>query len=213
MHPLPGRNVGTSIVAAWNELRSAVRKYTLSVSNNYQPQALDFHLCRFDLSSARGRANGCVVNARLITPSALPRIPAGDPQVICKVVDFLRYPDDARSLAGEAHTYAVLRVLQGKVIPTLYGYYDVWGILRFLALQFVGNAIPDGVQIDQRLCDKMKAVLRHIHRAGFVHGDIARRNFCGMAGGTVFLVDLERCRRHGGNLSAMEDEMNEIDIL
>ena len=98
------------------------------------------------------------------------------------------------------------------VIPTLYGYYEVWGILRFLALQSVGNAISDGEEIDEALRTKMKAALQHIHNAGLIHGDVARRNFCRTESGDIFLVDLERCQTPE-NPSALEDEMKEVDGL
>jgi len=58
----------------------------------------------------------------------------------------------------------------------------------------------------------MKAALRCIHDAGFLHGDVARRNFCRTKSGDIFLVDLERCQR-SGNPSELDDEMNEVDGL
>jgi thiamine kinase-like enzyme len=75
------------------------------------------------------------------------------------------------------------------VIPTLHGFYQVWGFLQFLALEPVGNA-----------------------NAGFIHGDIARRNFCRTDSGDVFLVDLERCQP-SGNPSELGDEMDQVDGL
>jgi tRNA A-37 threonylcarbamoyl transferase component Bud32 len=36
----------------------------------------------------------------------------------------------------------------------------------------------------------MKSALARIHSAGYIHGDVARRNFCKKAH-VVFLVDLE----------------------
>jgi tRNA A-37 threonylcarbamoyl transferase component Bud32 len=57
---------------------------------------------------------------------------------------------------------------------------------------------------------KMKAALRRIHDAGFVHGDIASRNFCTTESGDVVLMDLERCQP-SGNPSEQGIEMNEVD--
>lgn len=51
---------------------------------------------------------------------------------------------------------------------------------------------PTYAALQNPLCIKMKAVLLRIHNAGFVHGDIARRNFHRMDRGDVFLVDFER---------------------
>jgi hypothetical protein len=78
-----------------------------------------------------------VVNAQFLAPSVGKR----DRNVVYKVVDVLRYPDAANSLDGEARAYAAL--LQGKVIPTLYGFYQVLGIPWLLALEPVGDAVPE----------------------------------------------------------------------
>ena len=129
---------------------------------------------------------------------------------MCKVVDVLRYPDAAISLNDEVRAYAALQNLQGEVIPTLYGFYEVWGILQLLDLEPVGNAVSEDEQIDQTLRSKMKAALQRIHNAGFIHGDIARRNFCRTDSGDVFLVDLER-RQLSGNPSELGDEMDQVD--
>ena len=87
------------------------------------------------------------------------------------------------------------------MIPTLYGFYHVWGILRLLALESIGNAIPEDEEISLGLRNKKKAALRRIHDAGFVHGDVARRNFCRTERGKVFLVDLRNVDVLGINLS------------
>jgi hypothetical protein len=207
----PGRNFGTT-TTAWKERKGAVQNagdyHMLPKSGDYECLALEFRLCHFILSSARRGSIGCVVDARLLAPSVGKR----DLLVVCKVVDILRYPDGAGALERESHAYAALYDLQGHVIPTLYGFYEVWGILRLLALEPVGDAIPEDEQIDQTLRTKMKAALQRIHDAGFVHGDIARRNFCRRASGVVFLVDLERCQL-AGSPSELEDEMNEVDGL
>jgi hypothetical protein len=206
----PGQNFG---VPAWQERNRAVDEaqgYRMQpVNGEYQRLDLDFRLCHFDLSSVRrNETNGCVVKTQLLRSSFFKY----DLHVVCKVVDALRDPNDADSLAEEACAYASLQNLQGKVIPTLYGYYEIWGILHLLALEPVGNAISDDEQIDAGLRGKMKAALQHIHDAGFVHGDIARRNFCKTESGDIFLVDLERCQRFE-NPSELDDEMNEVDGL
>jgi hypothetical protein len=207
----PDQNFGTSM-AAWKEQKEAVgdaQEYQmLPVDGDYQCLTLDFRLCRFALSSARHGAYVCVVNARFLASSVGKR----DLQVVCKVVDVLRHPDAASWLDDEARAYAALQNLQGEVIPTLYGFYEVWGILKLLALEPVGNAIPEDEQIDQTLREKMKAALRRIHDAGFVHGDVARRNFCRTESGEVFLVDLER-RQPSENPSELGDEMNRVNGL
>ena len=146
-----------------------------------------------------------MVNARLLASHVGKR----NLQVVCKVVDILRYPDavDPRGprLRGSEKS-------PGEVIPTLYGFYDIWGILRLLALESVGNAIPEDEEIDPTLRKKMKAALHRIHDAGFVHGDVARRNFCRTESGDIFLVDLERCRR-SRNPTRLDAEMKQVDQL
>ena len=207
----PSRNFGTS-KAALKERKKAIRKakgyHMRPVDSHFQCIDLDFRLCFFDLSSYRRGTKGCVVNGRFLRPS----VEEGDLHVIYKVVDVFRYCDVADILEHEACAYAALQHLQGKVIPTLYGFYEVWGILRLLALEPVGNAIPEDEQIDQTLRMKMKVALQHIHNAGFVHGDIALRNFCRTERGEIFLVDLERCQR-AENPSELVDEMNKVDGL
>ena len=208
---LPGRTLGTS-AAAWKDRKAAVgvaeRYHMQPVNGAYQCLAIDFCLCCFDLISARRGANGCVVTARFLPPS----VGGHDLHVVCKVVDALRYPDAANSLDDEARAYAALQDLQGEVIPTLHGFYEVWGILQFLALEPVGNAISEDKQIDQTLRTNMKAALQRIHNAGYTHGDIARRDFCRTDSGDVFLVDLERCQP-SKDPSELGDEMDQVDLL
>ncbi|KAK2465075.1 hypothetical protein APHAL10511_002883 [Amanita phalloides] len=210
----PGLNFGTSTIAARKQREKAfqdAQKYRmLPDDGTYKCITLDFRLCCFNLSSARRGSMGCVVDAQFLTPSMWNLNPKL--HVICKVVDVLRYPDAADFLVREVRAYAALERLQGIVIPKLYGFYEVWGVLRLIALEPVGNAIPEEEQINQTLRTNMKTVLRRIHLAGFIHGDIARRNFCRRANGVVFLVDLERCRRFR-NQSELDNEMNEVDGL
>ena len=207
----PARNLGTSN-PGWEMRKDAVKdteEYHMHLVNGkYQRIPLDFRLCCFDLSSARRGASGCVVNGRLLQPS----IGKSDLHVVFKIVDALRYPDAASTLEDEASAYAALEELQGKVIPKLYGFYEVWGILHLLALGHVGDAIPGDAEIDETLLGKMKKTLQCIHDAGFVHGDIARRNFCKTESDKVFLVDLERCHIVD-DPSKLEDEIGEVKRL
>ena len=170
----PDRIFGRS-TTPWKDRKLAAgvaQKYHMKpVNGAYECLAIDFRLCHFDLSSARRGANGCVITAQFLPPS----VGHSTLSVVCKVVDALRYPDTATSLYDEACAYAALQDLQGKVIPRLYGFYEVWGILRFLALQPVGNAISEDEQINQTLRTSMRAALQRIHDAGYIHGDIARR--------------------------------------
>lgn len=212
--PPPNRNFTKTLFGLRKKTKAVqdAEKYRMQPINDsdaaYKCIAIDFRLCHFDLSSARRGANGCVVKGRFLSPVPLGR----DQQVICKVVDVTRYTNTADLLDDEACAYAALKGLQGKVIPTVYGYYEVWGILRFLALEPVGNAISEDEQIDQTLRTKMKAALQCIHDAGFIHLDIERRNFCRTDRGDVFLVDLESCHRCEDQ-SQLRDEMNRVDEL
>lgn len=85
----PGRNFG---LTAWNERLRAIaeaQEYHMEpVNGKYECLNLNFCLCRFDLSSARGNGtSGCVVNTRLLGP-----VINFDRQVVCKVVDALHDP-------------------------------------------------------------------------------------------------------------------------
>jgi hypothetical protein len=205
----PGRNFGTS-KPAWEQRNKAAEEYTMHpVGGKYQCIPLDFRLCRFDLSSARNRAIGCVVNGRLISVS----VGKSDLRVVFKVVDKLRYPDAASTLEDEASAYASLEDLQGKVIPKLYGFYEVWGILRLLALEPVGDAISQDGYIDQTLLGKMqRARCSAFTTLGLSMAILHVVIFVGRKRDGILLVDLERC--HAANDSSeIEDEMAEVERL
>ena len=192
-------------------IEAAASYSALPVNGHYPCLPLDFRLCHFDKSSMRIGAQGCVVIAHLLP------IQGRDIKVICKVIDVLQYPDAGESLELEASVYARLKTLQGQAIPTLYGYYEVWGILRLLALSNVGKAIPESEKIKPKTRRKMKVALQLIHDQGYIHGDIARRNFCRAQNGNVVLVDLETCRHLEGseleNQAEYEKEMDLVDTL
>ncbi|KAF8345189.1 hypothetical protein F5887DRAFT_1061817 [Amanita rubescens] len=202
----PNQTFGTSNTARESQrpaIDNAQGHRMQPVNGDYECRTLDFRLCHFDLSTARHGQNGCVVETRLV-------LNFHTRQVICKVVDAARYPGAVELLNAEVRAYAALTNLQGKVIPTLYGFYMVWGILRLIALQPVGQAIAENEPITRQLRKKMKEALRCIHNAGYVHGDVARRNFCRTKSGRIFLVDLERCRRTE-NRAEFLAEMNIVD--
>ena len=134
----------------------------------------------------------------------------GDLHVFCKIVDLFQRGDALDALDTKVRNYATLQDLQGIVIPRVHGYYDVWGLLRLLALEDVGTAIPEDGPIKTRTRRQMKSALARIHWAGYVHGDIARRNFC-KRGNRVFLVDLETLAE--GSPVEMAAELAQIDEL
>lgn len=207
----PGRNFRSS-KTAWAERKvvfaDAEEYYMQPVNGAYDCLAIDFRLISFDRSFIRRGASDCTVRAQFVAPS----VGEHSLEVVCKVVDISRHPDVANTLEGEASAYATLQDLQGEAIPTVHGFYEVWGILRFLALEPVGNAISEDEEIDDALRMRMRAALQRIHNAGFIHGDIARRNFCRKENDDVFLVDLESCRA-SRNPAELADEMNEVDEL
>ena len=180
------------------------------VDGDYQCRTLDFRFCHFDLSTARREQRGCAVETRLVPPPLT--LNFHTPKVICKVVDAMRYPDAVEMLDAEVRAYAALIKLQGKVIPKFYGFYRVWGILWLIALQLVGEAIGENEPIDEQLREKMRKALGCIHEAGYVHGDVARRNFCRTRSGDIFLVDLETCRRTA-NRAEFRTEMDVVNEL
>ena len=174
------------------------------VNGSYRIVPLDPYLCHFHRSSVRHTPQrGCTLKATLgWTRSNL--------DVFCKIVDLFRRSDSIDALDVEVRNYATLQNLQGIVIPRVHGYYDVWGLLRLLALEDVGTAIPEDVEISTQTRTLMRSALARIHAAGYVHGDIARRNFC-KRGDMVFLVDLETLAV--GSPAEMQAELAEIDAL
>ena len=184
-------------LAKWTQaIDAAANYYALPIDGQYPCLPLDFRLCHFEKSSIRIGAQGCVVIAHLLPTHGR------DLEAICKVVDILQYPAAGESLETEASVYACLKDLQGHAIPTLHGFYEVWGILRLLALADVGQAVPESEEIKYTTRQKMREALQLLHDQGYIHGDIARRNFCRAKNGKVVLIDLENCRR----LEGSEDE-------
>ncbi|KAF8333725.1 hypothetical protein F5887DRAFT_1259819 [Amanita rubescens] len=173
-------------------------------AGSYPVLPLDPRLCYFDRTSVRhAPQRGCTLKATLVK-----RIWNLD--VYCKVVDLFQRGDAMDALDTEVRNYATLQHLQGIVIPCVRGYYDVWGLLRLLALEDVGTAIPGDGPINTRTKRRMRSALGRIHSAGYVHGDIARRNFC-QKGRAIFLVDLETLA--AGSPEQMAAELAQIDAL
>jgi len=194
----PSRQRDAAITQA-HSYRSAI------VNGSYEALQLDLRLCHFDRTSVHhAPQRGFTVKATLARRALI-----GE-GVFCKVVDIFQGEDSVEALDREVRNYATLQHLHGVVIPQVRGYYNVWGLLRLLALQDVGNAIPEHDQIDAQTRGKMRHALSLIHRAGYVHGDIARRNFC-KKGNNVFLVDLETLAM--GTSVDMQAEMAAVDAL
>ena len=176
-------------------------------AGSYRVSPLDPRLCHFDRTSVRhAPRRGCTVKAKLTRGI----LDGGNLNVFCKIVDLFQRGYSIDALDMEVRNYATLQNLQGNVIPRVYGYYDVWGLLRLLALEDVGTAIPEDTPISTGTRALMKSALARIHSAGYVHGDIARHNFC-KKGRAVFLVDLETLAV--GNRAQMEAELAQIDAL
>lgn len=206
----PGRYFNASHTATPNRdaaIAQAESYHSTIVAGSYQVLELDPHLCHFHRTSVRhAPRRGCTVRATLVRGG----FARGNLDVFCKIVDLCQRRNSIDMLDLEVRNYATLRDLQGKVIPRVHGYYDIWGLLKLLALEDVGTPISADGPIDTQTRTKMKAALACIHSAGYVHGDIARRNFCKKAD-VVFLVDLETLAV--GSSVEMEAELAEIDAL
>jgi len=178
-----------------------------AVNGSYPIIELDPRLCRFDRSFVRHTPQrGFTVKATLMRGGIL----TADLQIFCKIIDLAQRGDSLDMLNTEVQNYAILQHLQGQVIPQVRGYYDIWGLLRLLALEDVGTAIPAAGPISATTRREMRSALARIHAEGYVHGDIERRNFC-KRGTTVFLVDLERLRR--GTPDEMVAELAQLNAL
>ena len=125
---------------------------SMPIGGLYPLLPLDFRLCDFAYSLAHSSEVGCIV------PTHLHRDVLNKPYLatVCKVVDAIHRPAASDSLKTEAGMYAALQRLQGDVIPKVYGYYQVWGILHLLTLEPVGNALQEGSNITSTLRRKMK---------------------------------------------------------
>ena len=179
----------------------------LPIDGTYRCLPIDIRLCRWIRPSIdHSEKGGCVARAKFPLDSK----DQMEITVICKLIDVFRNVDSIEWLDSEAQTYANLITLQGQVIPRVHGYYDLWGIVKFLMLQDVGVALSAGEVIPNDLCERMKIALGRIHTAGYIHGDIARRNFC-VNGEEVFLVDLEMAR--AGTAREQQEEMTEVDRI
>ena len=152
----------------------------------YHCRDLDFHLCHFQLSTTRHSGIGSLVHAEFLRESGNPPL-----MVICKVIDIIRHGDEM--LQPELQAYAALYRLQDHFIPRVYGFYNIWGILSVLALEPVGEAVSEHLKITPELRNLMKSTLGQIHSAGYIHGNVTRRNFC-IKHNKVFMVDLELSR-------------------
>ena len=181
--------------------------HSVIVDGSYQVLPLDLRLCHFDRSVVRhSPQGGCTLKAKLLRGLSA----GGDLNVFCKIVDLYQRREFIDALDMEVHNYATLQDLQGKVIPRVHGYFEVWGHLKLLALEDVGITIPLDGEINTRTRALMKSALARIHSAGYVHGDIARRNFC-KKDNMVFLVDLETLVM--GSPAEMDDELAQINEL
>ena len=208
---VPGdRYFGTTFAAIHNRdaaIAKAQSYHSVVTNGSYQVLPLDPRLCHFDRSAVRhAPRRGSTLKAKLERGIFV----GGNLNVFCKIVDLFQRRDSINALDLEVRNYATLQNLQGIVIPRVYGYYDIWGLLRLLALEDVGTAIPEDGEINTQTRALMRSALARIHSAGYVHGDIARRNFC-KKGGVVFLVDLETLV--AGNPEQMNDELAQINEL
>lgn len=204
----PGRYFGNSAKAILSRdaaVAGANSYKSTPVAGSYPILPLDLRLCHFKHTFVRHR-RGCTARATLSRSASA----GGNLDVFCKIADLCQNRDAANGLDTEVHNYAALQNLQGVVIPQVHGYYNVWGLLNLLALEEVGNPIPEGVPIDCQTRKKMKAALARIHSAGYVHGDVARRNFC-QKNNQVFLVDLETLEV--GSIAEMKAELVQVDEL
>ena len=208
-HPPMNRHFSDSAAGKMAHQKAVIKakNFNMLPSNQtYEIGTLDFRVCQFDLSSMRdgGIDGGCIVWGGLL------RSVTHILDVVFKVIDTCQYPDASDVLQAEANAYAALYNLQGKVIPRVYGLYEVWGILRVLALQPVGDALSDEDEINSTLLKKMRLTLQRIHDMGFIHGNISRSSFCRKKR-QVFLVDLKFCRH--ATQAERAQEMLEVNAL
>ena len=151
----------TSTLTGRNDLdRAILRADPTAVNGSYPIVELDPRLCRFDRSFVRHTPQrGFTVKATLMRGGI-------DLPVFCKIIDLAQRGNSLGTLDTEMQNYATLQHLQGQIIPRVCGYYNVWGLLRLLALEDVGTAIPASSPICATTRRKMRSALIRIHAEG-----------------------------------------------
>jgi len=108
-------------------------------NGTYNATPLDYSLCNFDHTTLCCGRNSCILDAGTVSTNH---------KFKAKVVDITGPKFIVDALTHEVAAYAALDTLQGIVIPTVCGYFDVWGRLHLLALEDVGDNVdtlyPDG---------------------------------------------------------------------
>ena len=90
--------------------------------------------------------------------------------------DRVRAREIAEELENEANLYERLSDLQGKAIPRLLWYGEAAsGMAKVLITEYAGEALPEHPTRKQR--KEALKMLRSLHKAGVLHGDIEKRNF------------------------------------
>jgi hypothetical protein len=111
--------------------------------------------------------------------------------VIFKAVDCYNSKAWLRELEKEVENYRLLEKLQGNVIPKFLGYFNKGGLLQLIAVEKCGVGVTTVTEKDK---EAMKDLLRKLHAEGFVHGDVALRNFVKDSSGKWRLIDLGRAK-------------------
>ncbi|KAI3658610.1 hypothetical protein MP638_006392 [Amoeboaphelidium occidentale] len=104
--------------------------------------------------------------------------------VVFKTIDLTKRENALAQFDHEVSVYKELESLQGTVIPTLYAYGNIGGLLQVIVLENVGRCITsDEFQMRK---DEVYEAIKKINDLGIMHGDLRLPNI---------MVDQENCIR------------------
>ena len=133
---------------------------------------------------------------------------------VIKLVDSNKDSEGAALLQNEGEVYEALQSLWGVAIPTLVFNGPISYGREALAITYEGMSLDESYHTLKTtdIAANARKSLSAIHRAGYVHGDIAARNLVVDNFGNVKFIDLGQSHRSSSPLS-FEMEMRALDDL
>ncbi|KAK6513421.1 hypothetical protein TWF281_005047 [Arthrobotrys megalospora] len=107
--------------------------------------------------------------------------------VIFKIYD-ITVPENLEMARKEISAYKKLQNLQGTDIPLLYAAGEVWGMLKVLVLEDCGESAANAT-LPSNFCGEAERILKKIHQAGVLHGDVRLENIV-LSGSGIRFIDL-----------------------
>ena len=138
----------------------------------YIPRTQFYHV--INLVAQKSASENCTVWEGALRPSSIDSpSDLGQSTVALKIVDGKALHQTAL-LRNEVKVYQELYSLQGSVMPRVMAYIRLWDIFDVLVLDTLGEPVTDWNPFTKQQARKL---LLKIHDSGFLHGDVAPRNF------------------------------------